>query len=134
MHGSNKHYIEQTIPHISGLMKRRSSAALEDAELVVVAKRSPEFEEAIARLDGDAAVIDLASMRADFRQERVVMKASVGRVLMLVENYFPKDTRVRNEAFTLAAHGFMSASSRCGTPAKRLGKTSTVSTCIGLPG
>ena len=25
---------------------------------------------------------------------------------MLVENCFPKDTRVRNEAFTLAEHGF----------------------------
>jgi glycosyltransferase involved in cell wall biosynthesis len=34
------------------------------------------------------------------------MKESVGKVLMLVENHFPKDTRVRNEAFTLAAHGF----------------------------
>jgi glycosyltransferase involved in cell wall biosynthesis len=34
------------------------------------------------------------------------MKESAGRVLMLVENRFPADTRVRNEAFTLAANGF----------------------------
>jgi glycosyltransferase involved in cell wall biosynthesis len=34
------------------------------------------------------------------------MKASAGRVLMLVENEFPRDTRVRNEAFTLASKGF----------------------------
>src|SRR5262249_2050321 len=34
------------------------------------------------------------------------MKASAGRVLMLVENCFPADTRVRNEAFTLAANGY----------------------------
>jgi glycosyltransferase involved in cell wall biosynthesis len=33
------------------------------------------------------------------------MKASAGRVLMLLENSFPRDTRVRNEAFTLTAHG-----------------------------
>jgi len=33
------------------------------------------------------------------------MKESAGRVLMLVENEFPRDTRVRNEAFTLAAAG-----------------------------
>src|SRR5262252_4068434 len=32
-------------------------------------------------------------------------KESAGRVLMLVENEFPRDTRVRNEAFTLAAAG-----------------------------
>jgi len=34
------------------------------------------------------------------------MKASAGRVLMLVENCFPRDTRVRNEAYTLAENGF----------------------------
>ena len=33
------------------------------------------------------------------------MKASVGRVLMLLENNFPGDTRVRNEAATLTAEG-----------------------------
>jgi glycosyltransferase involved in cell wall biosynthesis len=34
------------------------------------------------------------------------MKEYAGRVLMLVENCFPADTRVRNEAFTLAKNGF----------------------------
>jgi glycosyltransferase involved in cell wall biosynthesis len=34
------------------------------------------------------------------------MKEYAGRVLMLVENCFPADTRVRNEAFTLAENGF----------------------------
>src|SRR5262245_44368428 len=34
------------------------------------------------------------------------MKGSAGRVLMLVENNFPADTRVRNEASTLVANGY----------------------------
>jgi glycosyltransferase involved in cell wall biosynthesis len=34
------------------------------------------------------------------------MKASAGSVLMLVENEFPADTRVRNEAATLVANGY----------------------------
>jgi glycosyltransferase involved in cell wall biosynthesis len=34
------------------------------------------------------------------------MKAFAGKVLMLVENAFPADTRVRNEAYTLADNGF----------------------------
>src|SRR5262249_40708865 len=34
------------------------------------------------------------------------MKASAGRVLMLVENSFPADSRVRNEAFTLVSNSF----------------------------
>src|SRR5215813_9031558 len=38
--------------------------------------------------------------------EGVTMKASAGRVLMLVENSFPADSRVRNEAFTLVSNGF----------------------------
>ncbi|MGE4054204.1 MAG: glycosyltransferase, partial [Vicinamibacterales bacterium] len=34
------------------------------------------------------------------------MKASAGDVVMLVENCFPADSRVRNEAFTLRDSGF----------------------------
>jgi glycosyltransferase involved in cell wall biosynthesis len=34
------------------------------------------------------------------------MKTAAGRVLMLVENNFPSDTRVRNEAATLVANGY----------------------------
>jgi glycosyltransferase involved in cell wall biosynthesis len=34
------------------------------------------------------------------------MKEYAGRILMLVENCFPRDTRVRNEACTLATSGF----------------------------
>jgi hypothetical protein len=34
------------------------------------------------------------------------MKASAGRILMLVENAFPGDIRVRSEAFTLAENGY----------------------------
>src|SRR5262245_22990180 len=40
------------------------------------------------------------------RTEVPTMKGSVGRVLMLVENCYPADTRVRNEASTLVANGY----------------------------
>jgi len=36
----------------------------------------------------------------------MAMKEYVGRVLMLVENRFPADVRVWNEAVTLAENGF----------------------------
>ena len=48
LHGSNRAYIEQTIPHISRLMKPSVDSALEDAELIVIAKRSPEYHGAAA--------------------------------------------------------------------------------------
>lgn len=37
---------------------------------------------------------------------REIMKVSVGRILMLVENPFPQDNRVRNEAVRLARAGY----------------------------
>jgi GDP-mannose 6-dehydrogenase len=62
LRGANKAYIEQTIPHISCLMKASVDAALDDSEVVVVAKRATEFEEALTRLDNGQCVIDLVSI------------------------------------------------------------------------
>jgi GDP-mannose 6-dehydrogenase len=61
IHGSNKAYIEHTIPHISGLMKASLESTLEGSEVVVVAKRSPEFEETLKHTNGHH-VIDLVSV------------------------------------------------------------------------
>ena len=61
LHGSNRAYIEQTIPHISRLMKPSVDSALENAELVVIAKRSAEYTEPLRRLVNGHHVVDLAS-------------------------------------------------------------------------
>jgi GDP-mannose 6-dehydrogenase len=70
LYGSNKAYIEQTIPHISCLMKQSIESALEGAEVIVVAKRSPEFQEAIERLGNGAYVVDLANVRPQLSPEK----------------------------------------------------------------
>src|SRR5688500_16170790 len=49
-----------------------------------------------------SSILSAASERVGMDKH---MKASAGRVLMLVENRFPRDTRVRNEAATLVANG-----------------------------
>jgi GDP-mannose 6-dehydrogenase len=59
LHGSNRVYIDRTIPHIAGLMKEAIDTAIDDSEVVVVAKRSPEFAGALARLPNGKAVVDL---------------------------------------------------------------------------
>jgi GDP-mannose 6-dehydrogenase len=64
LHGSNRAYIEQTIPHLSRLMKPSVDSALEDAELIVIGKRSVEFREPLSRLANGHQVIDLASLFA----------------------------------------------------------------------
>ena len=62
LHGSNRAYIEQTIPHISRLIRPSVASAIEDAEIIVIAKRSPEYAEPLRQLANGAKVIDLASL------------------------------------------------------------------------
>ena len=62
IHGSNKLYIEQVIPHISCLLKDRLDDALQGAEVVVVAKRSREFSNVLSGATNGNHVIDLAGL------------------------------------------------------------------------
>jgi len=62
LHGSNRAYIEQTIPHLSRLMKPSVDSALQDAELIVIGKRSAEYREPLRRFANGHHVIDLASL------------------------------------------------------------------------
>jgi GDP-mannose 6-dehydrogenase len=59
LHGSNLRYIDQTIPHISRLMRVSLDGAIADSEVVVVAKRSSEIEERLTRMGNGHVVIDL---------------------------------------------------------------------------
>src|SRR2546426_10870421 len=49
--GANKQYIEDAIPHIACLMQESVQEVIRDAEVVVVAKKSPEFADVLATLD-----------------------------------------------------------------------------------
>jgi GDP-mannose 6-dehydrogenase len=59
LHGSNRAYIDQTIPHISRLMRQSLDSAIADSDVLVVAKRSPEVEERLTRIEADKIIIDL---------------------------------------------------------------------------
>jgi GDP-mannose 6-dehydrogenase len=59
LHGSNRAYIDQTIPHISRLMKECLHCAIAESEVVVVAKRSPEIDERLAQIAGNKCIVDL---------------------------------------------------------------------------
>jgi GDP-mannose 6-dehydrogenase len=59
LHGSNRLYIDQAIPHMSRLLKGSIEAALDGAEVVVVAKRSSEYQESLKGLVNGRAVVDL---------------------------------------------------------------------------
>lgn len=66
--GSNKEYIEQMIPHISSLMKESVQEVIENSQVIVITKRSNEFESLIVEPKEDKIVIDLA--RIDALQQR----------------------------------------------------------------
>jgi len=70
LHGSNRAYIEHTIPHISNLMKTSIESALDGAEVIVVAKKSPEFEDALTGSRNGHHVVDLVSILSGTGEER----------------------------------------------------------------
>ena len=59
IYGANKRYIEQSIPHISCLLKDRIDDVLNESEVLVVAKKGRRFEESVASLNHGTMVIDL---------------------------------------------------------------------------
>ncbi len=62
LHGANRNYIEQVIPHISSLMGASIEEVIKESEVIVVSKKGPEFAEAIRNLSGDRLVIDLVRL------------------------------------------------------------------------
>jgi GDP-mannose 6-dehydrogenase len=70
LRGSNKTYIEQTIPHISSLMKTSIASVVDGSEVVVVAKRSSEFEETVRGLNNGHCIVDLVSVLSDAGEQK----------------------------------------------------------------
>jgi GDP-mannose 6-dehydrogenase len=66
--GANKKYIEETVPHIAYLIGESLQQVIDDADIVVVGKKSPEFADIISSLDKDKIVIDLVRIMADLGQ------------------------------------------------------------------
>jgi GDP-mannose 6-dehydrogenase len=60
--GANRRYIEQTIPHISSLMTPSLEEVVGTSEVVLVAKKGPQFLDAIRTLPDDRIVIDLVRL------------------------------------------------------------------------
>lgn len=57
--GANRRYIEQTIPHISSLMVQNVSDVFTGSDVVVVSKKTPQFQDALAKHGQNKIIIDL---------------------------------------------------------------------------
>ena len=60
--GANKHYIEQTIPHISSLMVACPREVIEISDVVIISKNNRQIQEAIANHGDSKLVIDLVRL------------------------------------------------------------------------
>ena len=59
LHGANRAYIEQEIPHIASLMTDSIEAVLDGSDVIIVGNRSLEFKNVLASLRDDQIIIDL---------------------------------------------------------------------------
>jgi GDP-mannose 6-dehydrogenase len=59
LHGANRAYIEQEIPHIACLMSDSLDAVVEDSEVIVIGNNAAEFGDALHKLRADQIMIDL---------------------------------------------------------------------------
>src|SRR5712671_805094 len=58
IHGANRDYILNHIPHISRLMTRNIDEVLDHADTIVIGNAAPEFHDVPRRLRGDQIVVD----------------------------------------------------------------------------
>ncbi len=69
LHGANKRYIEQELPHLRRLLTSPRRAII-DADLIVVGHHTPEIMEALENLEDDQRVFDLVGV-SDFTANEV---------------------------------------------------------------
>jgi GDP-mannose 6-dehydrogenase len=60
IHGSNKTYINQRIPHLSALLKPTLASTIDGAEVIILGNADSEFKEVLDRSSPESLAIDLA--------------------------------------------------------------------------
>jgi len=59
VHGANRDYINQKIPHVSSLLNSSLDAVIEHAEVMIVGNRDAQFAKALAQVNGSRPTLDL---------------------------------------------------------------------------
>ena len=65
LYGANKRYLEESIPHITSLMKSSVPEVIEKSDIVIVSKHTERFRKEIACLNHDTFVVDLVRILPD---------------------------------------------------------------------
>ena len=64
LHGANRAYIEQEIPHISALMAERASDVVAESDVLVVGNREEAYTEVLEQVNDEQIIIDLVRIPA----------------------------------------------------------------------
>ena len=67
LHGANKRYLDETIPHVTSLMESSVAKVLDKSDLVIVSKKADEFRKEIDVLERDICIIDFVRLFADYK-------------------------------------------------------------------
>jgi len=68
LHGANRAYIEQEIPHIATLMCNSMEEVVTESEVIVIGNKAPEFRQVLQQVRRDQVVIDLVRILKDIDQ------------------------------------------------------------------
>ena len=60
--GANRKYVLESLPHIASLLHERLDEVIGDAEVIVVAQRTPAYSDVPDRVSDDQVVLDLAGL------------------------------------------------------------------------
>ncbi|HMS82079.1 MAG TPA: UDP-glucose/GDP-mannose dehydrogenase family protein [Nitrospira sp.] len=67
LHGANKRYLEETIPHVTSLMESSVSKVLDKSDLVIVSKKADSFRKEIEAMERDICIVDFVRLFAEYK-------------------------------------------------------------------
>jgi len=68
LYGANKRHLEESIPHISSLMKPSGREVIENSDIVIVSKKIDLFKKELAYMKHDTFVIDLVGIHRNLEK------------------------------------------------------------------
>ncbi|MFO0699164.1 MAG: UDP-glucose/GDP-mannose dehydrogenase family protein [Nitrospira sp.] len=67
LHGANKRYLDETIPHVTSLMESSVSKVLDKSDLVIVSKKTDSFRKEIEAMARDICIVDFVRLFAEYQ-------------------------------------------------------------------
>ena len=67
LYGANKRYLDETLPHVTSLMKSSVQEVIDKSDLVIISKKTDLFKKAIEGLTDKVFIVDLVRLLVDYK-------------------------------------------------------------------